>query len=90
MNKSQLIDIVSKKSLISKIKTKNILDTILSEITKSLQKEENVQLVGFGTFKINKRSARTGRNPKTGKEIQILATKIPSFISGKTLKEAVK
>ncbi|MCW5197397.1 HU family DNA-binding protein [Buchnera aphidicola] len=90
MNKSQLIDIVAKKSLISKIKTKTILDNILSEITNSLKKEENVQLVGFGTFKINKRSARTGRNPKTGKEIQILATKIPSFISGKTLKKAVK
>jgi DNA-binding protein HU-alpha len=90
MNKSQLIDIVAKKSLISKIKTKYILDTILSEITNSLKKEENVQLVGFGTFKINKRSARTGRNPKTGKEIQISATKIPAFISGKTLKKAVK
>ncbi|WP_343183571.1 HU family DNA-binding protein [Buchnera aphidicola] len=90
MNKSQLVEIVAKKSLISKIKAKNILDTILSEITKSLKHEENVQLVGFGTFKINKRSARTGRNPKTGKEIQILATKVPSFISGKTLKEAVK
>ncbi|NIH41024.1 MAG: HU family DNA-binding protein [Buchnera aphidicola (Periphyllus aceris)] len=90
MNKSQLIDIISKKSFISKIKAKDILDTILTEITKSLKKEENVQLVGFGTFKINKRSARIGRNPKTGKEIQILATKVPAFVSGKTLKAAVK
>ncbi|CAL4317892.1 HU family DNA-binding protein [Buchnera aphidicola] len=90
MNKSQLIEKISKTVKLSKKITKIILNAILSEITNSLKKGKNVQLVGFGTFKVNKRAARTGRNPKTGKEIKISATKVPSFTSGKTLKEAIK
>lgn len=90
MNKTQLINIVSKKSNFSKIQVKSTLETTLSEIIKSLKKGESVQIVGFGTFKVNLRAPRTGRNPQTGKEIKIPATKVPSFTSGKTLKNAVK
>ncbi|WP_343153719.1 HU family DNA-binding protein [Buchnera aphidicola (Mindarus keteleerifoliae)] len=90
MNKAQLIDIVSEITNLPKTTTKNFLETTLSTITKSLQKGEIVQLVGFGTFKVNYRSERIGRNPQTGEEIKISATKIPSFVSGKSLKEAVK
>ncbi|QCI21933.1 HU family DNA-binding protein [Buchnera aphidicola] len=90
MNKTQLIDIISKKSNLSKIQAKSTLEATLSTIIQSLKKGESVQIVGFGTFKVNLRSSRTGRNPQTGQEIQIPATKVPSFISGKTLKNAVK
>ncbi|QCI15737.1 HU family DNA-binding protein [Buchnera aphidicola] len=90
MNKTQLINVISKKSNLSKIKAKSTLDAALSTIIESLKKGESVQIVGFGTFKVNLRSSRTGRNPQTGKEIQIPATKVPSFTSGKTLKNAIK
>ncbi|QCI24696.1 HU family DNA-binding protein [Buchnera aphidicola (Rhopalosiphum padi)] len=90
MNKTQLIDIISKQSNLSKIQVKSTLETILSAIIESLKKGESVQIVGFGTFKVNLRTSRTGRNPQTGKEIIIPATKVPSFISGKTLKNAIK
>lgn len=90
MNKTQLINIISKQSNLSKIQVKSTLETILSAIVESLKKGESVQIVGFGTFKVNLRSSRTGRNPQTGKEIIIPATKVPSFISGKTLKNAIK
>lgn len=90
MNKAQLIDIVSEITNLPKTTTKIFLEATLSTITNSLKKGETVQLVGFGTFKVNYRSERIGRNPQTGKEIKISATKIPSFASGKSLKEAVK
>lgn len=90
MNKSELINIISEKSNLSKVKTKNILETILKEIIFSLKNGNPVQLVGFGTFKVNKRAARIGRNPQTGQTIHISATKTPVFISGKTLKTAIK
>ncbi|QCI22502.1 HU family DNA-binding protein [Buchnera aphidicola] len=90
MNKTQLIDIISKKSNLSKIQAKLTLETTLSTIIDSLKKGESVQIVGFGTFKVNLRSSRIGRNPQTGKEIHIPATKVTSFTSGKTLKNAIK
>ncbi|QCO70620.1 MAG: HU family DNA-binding protein [Buchnera aphidicola (Macrosiphum albifrons)] len=90
MNKTQLIDVISKKSNLSKIQAKLTLETTLSTIIDSLKKGEPVQIVGFGTFKVNLRSSRIGRNPQTGKEIQIPATKVTSFTSGKTLKNAIK
>jgi len=90
MNKTQLIKIISKQSNLSKIQIKSTLEKILSAIIESLKKGESVQIVGFGTFKVNSRASRTGRNPQTGKEIIIPATKVPSFICGKTLKNAIK
>ena len=60
------------------------------EETTGLKKGEPVQLIGFGTFKVNKRAARTGRNPQTGAEIKIAASKVPAFVSGKALKDAIK
>ncbi|MCW5196550.1 HU family DNA-binding protein [Buchnera aphidicola (Pemphigus obesinymphae)] len=90
MNKAQLINVVSEITKLSKKQIKTTLETALSSIVKSLKNGNSVQLVGFGTFKVNNRAARIGRNPQTGKEIQIPATKVPTFISGKSLKEAVK
>ncbi len=66
------------------------MECVISSITKSLKKEEDVTLVGFGAFKVVKRKARKGRNPYTGEEIKIKATKAPKFTPGKVLKEAVK
>lgn len=90
MNKTQLIDVIAEKAALSKAQAKTALESTLAAITESLQAGDSVQLVGFGTFKVNSRAARTGRNPQTGKEIKIAATKVPSFASGKALKDAVK
>lgn len=66
------------------------MDALFETITATLAKEEKIQLVGFGTFEVRDRAARTGRNPQTGEEIQIAASKVPAFKAGKELKEAVK
>ncbi|PEE39215.1 HU family DNA-binding protein [Bacillus pseudomycoides] len=66
------------------------VQAILDQITKALQKEEAVQLIGFDTFEVRERSARTGRNPQTGEEMHISGGKVPGFKAGKSLKEAVK
>ncbi len=66
------------------------MEAALEAITESLKAGDAVQLIGFGTFKVNQRQERTGRNPQTGKEIKIPATKVPAFVSGKALKDAVK
>lgn len=89
MNKTQLIDVIADKAELNKAQAKRALDSTLEAITESLKEGDAVQLVGFGTFKVNHRSARTGRNPQTGKEITIKAAKVPAFVSGKALKEAV-
>jgi DNA-binding protein HU-beta len=89
MNKGDLVKEVSKV-----IKTKKdaqaAVDCVLSSITKALEKGESVSLIGFGTFKVADRKARKGRNPQTGEEIYIAASKVPKFVAGKALKEAVK
>lgn len=90
MNKTQLIDVIADKAGITKVQAKAALESTLGAITESLKDGDPVQLVGFGTFKVNHRNARTGRNPQTGKEIQIAAANVPAFVSGKALKEAVK
>ncbi|WP_422667505.1 HU family DNA-binding protein [Buchnera aphidicola] len=90
MNKTQLIQVISEKSNLSKIQIKSTLEMTLSAIIESLKKGESVQILGFGTFKVNLRPSRTGRNPQTGEEICIPATKVPSFVSGKTLKNVIK
>jgi DNA-binding protein HU-beta len=90
MNKSDLIDAISKGADITKVQADAALSTLLDSITKALKKSERVQLIGFGTFSIAKRAARTGRNPQTGKAIKIAARKIARFKAGKELAEAVK
>ena len=89
MNKTQLIDMIAEKADISKTQAKVALEHTLQGISESLSQGEAVQLIGFGTFKVNHRNARTGRNPQTGKEIKIAASNVPSFVPGKALKEAV-
>lgn len=90
MNKTELVDAIAGKANITKVAAKTALEATLAAISDSLEKGEPVQLVGFGTFKVNNRKARTGRNPKTGKEIKIAATKVPAFVAGKGLKDTVK
>lgn len=89
MNKTELVDAIAAKANITKAAAKTALEATLSAVSDSLEKGEAVQLVGFGTFKVNSRKARTGRNPKTGEEIKIEATKVPAFVAGKGLKDAV-
>ena len=89
MNKEDLINAVA-KSTCTKIEAARAIDSVLEAIKKSLKKGESVTLVRFGTFKVAKRSARNGRNPQTGKPIKIAAKKVPKFIAGKALKDAVK
>lgn len=74
----------------SKSQAKVALESLLDGIKDSLQDGDPVQLIGFGTFKVNHRAARTGRNPQTGAEIQIAAANVPAFVAGKALKDAVK
>jgi DNA-binding protein HU-beta len=73
----------------TKKEAQDAVDCILSAITKSLKKKNPVSLVGFGTFKVDKRKARKGRNPQTGEEIKIKAKNVPKFVAGKALKDAV-
>ena len=89
MNKGDLIEAVAKVTC-SKKEAADVVDATLEAITKSLKKGDAVTLVGFGTFDVKKRKARTGRNPQTGKAIKIAAKKVPVFKAGKGLKDAVK
>ena len=89
MNKGDLIDEVS-KVLKTKKDAQAAVDCVLSSITKALGKGDTVSLIGFATFKVVERKARKGRNPQTGEEIYIAASKVPRFVAGKALKEAVK
>jgi DNA-binding protein HU-beta len=88
MNKGDLINEVA-KVVNTKKEAQDAVDCILSTITKSLKKKNSVSLVGFGTFKVDRRKARKGRNPQTGEEIKIKAKNVPKFIAGKALKDAV-
>ena len=90
MNKAELIDAVAADADLSKAAAGRALDAVLEAITKALKKKDTVTLVGFGTFSVRKRSARIGRNPKTGEEIKIKASKVPGFKAGKALKDAIK
>ena len=89
MNKADIINEVS-KVLKTKKDAQTAVDCVLSSITKTLEKGGSVSLAGFGTFKVAERMARKGRNPRTGEEINIAERKVPKFVSGKALKEAVK
>ncbi|EGG99900.1 DNA-binding protein HU-beta [gamma proteobacterium IMCC2047] len=88
MNKSELIDAIAAEADISKASAGRALDAAVDAVTNELKKGGQVSLVGFGTFSVKDRAARTGRNPQTGETIQIKAAKIPSFKAGKALKDA--
>ena len=89
MNKAELIAAVAEKTGMSKKDTEVVIAATLNTITEALAEEEKVQLVGFGSFEVKKRAARTGRNPKTKETIEIPASKAPVFKAGKALKDTV-
>ena len=89
MNKSELIDAIATQSGVTKTTASRMLDAFVDSITGSLKKGDSVTLVGFGTFYVGERSARIGRNPKTGASIKIAASRSPKFRAGKGLKESV-
>ncbi len=89
MNKSELINAIAEESGLTKADAGRALDATLSSVTNALKGGDSISLIGFGTFAVKERSARTGRNPQTGETIQIKASKIPSFKAGKTLKDSV-
>ncbi|MBO4385586.1 MAG: HU family DNA-binding protein [Treponema sp.] len=89
MNKSELVDAIAADTGLSKKDTEGFVKSFIETVTKQLTKGDSVQLIGFGTFEVGKRAARTGRNPQTGEEIKIAAAKAPKFKAGKALKDAV-
>jgi DNA-binding protein HU-beta len=90
MNKSQMIDHIAKSADISKAAATRALDAMVGAVKGTLKKNGSVTLVGFGTFRVAKRKARTGRNPRTNQPLKIPAAKVPKFTPGKALKDAVK
>jgi len=89
VNKGDLIDSVAVAADISKAEAGRCVDAVFGSITDALAKGDNVSVIGFGTFAVKQRAARTGRNPQTGAAIQIAASKLPGFKAGKALKDAV-
>jgi DNA-binding protein HU-beta len=89
MNKSELIDAIASKASLSKTDAGQALDAVFASVGEALKSGDTVTLVGFGTFSVKERAARTGRNPKTGVAIQIAASKVPGFKAGKGLKDIV-
>ncbi|MCP5160699.1 MAG: DNA-binding protein HU-beta [Hahellaceae bacterium] len=89
MNKSELIDAIAAGADISKAAAGRALDAMTASVSDALKKGDQVTLIGFGTFSVKERAARTGRNPQTGAEISIAAAKVPGFKPGKALKDAV-
>lgn len=89
MNKAELIDAIATQGGLSKAQAGQALDATIAAISNALKAGDTVTLVGFGTFSVKERAARSGRNPKTGETIKIDATKVPGFKAGKGLKDAV-
>jgi DNA-binding protein HU-beta len=89
MNKSDLVDAIAESAGLSKADAGRALDAFVDTVTDALKAGDGVSLVGFGTFSVRDRAARTGRNPRTGDTIQIKASKNPAFKAGKALKDAV-
>ncbi|AKU25573.1 DNA-binding protein [Geobacillus subterraneus] len=90
MNKTELINAVAETSGLSKKDATKAVDAVFDSITEALRKGDKVQLIGFGNFEVRERAARKGRNPQTGEEMEIPASKVPAFKPGKALKDAVK
>jgi len=89
MNKSELIKQIAERADLTQAQATTVLQAFETTVIDELANGREVALIGFGTFKVTDRAARTGRNPQTGAEIQIAASKVPSFKAGKALKEAV-
>jgi DNA-binding protein HU-beta len=89
VNKADLIEQIAQAAEISKSAAERAVDAMIAAVKTSLRKEEDVTLVGFGTFYAGQRAARTGRNPRTGAEVEIKAARMPKFRAGKALKDAI-
>ena len=89
MNKAEFIDAVATSAELSRSDATKAVDAVIDTLTESLRKGDSVTLVGFGTFEVRERAARTGRNPQTGEAIQIKASKAPAFKAGKAFKDAL-
>jgi DNA-binding protein HU-beta len=89
MNKADLIDALAKDCDLSKVAAQRALESVIDNVIKAITSGDSVQLVGFGTFAVGHRAARTGRNPRTGEDIQIAAAKTIKFSAGKAFKDAV-
>ncbi|CAH0308674.1 HU family DNA-binding protein [Priestia megaterium] len=90
MNKMELVSSVATKAELTQKDAENAVNALLETIYDTLVKKEKIQLIGFGTFEVRDRAARTGRNPQTGEEVDIPASKVAAFKAGKELKQAVK
>jgi DNA-binding protein HU-beta len=89
MNKAELIDAVAGSANLSKADAGRAVDALVDAVASSLKRGQQVSIVGFGTFSVKHRAARSGRNPRTGETIQIAASNVPGFKAGKALKDAV-
>ena len=89
-NKAELVEKIAAKTNLTKKDVTATVEALFETIQETLSKGEKVQVIGFGTFEVRERAARKGRNPQTGKEIKIAASKVPGFKAGKALKDAVK
>ncbi len=89
MNKTELIEAVAETADLSKAAAGRAVEAVLNSVTQALKQGDSVSLIGFGTFEVRERAARTGRNPRTGETMQIPASKAPAFKAGKALKDAV-
>ena len=89
MNKLELIETVASKAEVTKAEATRIVNATLESITEGLAKEGKVVLIGFGTFEVRSRTARVGRNPRTGDQLKIAASRVPAFKPGKAMKEAI-
>ena len=89
MNKTELVAAMAKETNLSKKDVEAVLKSFIDVVSEELKKGEKVQLVGFGTFEVSERAARTGKNPQTGAEIKIAACKAPKFKAGKALKDSL-
>jgi DNA-binding protein HU-beta len=90
MNKTELVHQVATSAELTQKEASKAVDAVFDTVLEALKNGDNVQLIGFGSFEVRERAARTGRNPQTGEEIQIAAGKVPAFKPGKALKDAVK
>lgn len=90
MNKTELVAEVAKRADMSNVGAGRALEAVIGSISGALKKGDSVVITGFGTFTVKQRAARTGRNPQTGEQMQIKASKAPSFKAGKVLKDSVK
>jgi len=89
MNKQELVTAIAEKAGITKADAEKAINAFVETTKETLAKKESIQLIGFGTFSVSERSARTGRNPQTGKEIQIAAKNVAKFKAGKALDESI-